>query len=250
MNEKLWLGVILFVYLVVGGLYASRVPAWQSPDEPAHYNYVRQLANGRFPIMEATDYDEAYRREVVSSKFAPQYDVSIITYEDWQPPLYYLILSPVFSLTNGSLLALRLASLFIGAGVIILAYAIAIQLYPEQSWIGLTTAVFVAFLPQHLSILASVNNDSLTELLIAGVLLIMLQWLGSSPADWRLFNERKYMLAIGFLIGLGLVTKLSAYLLVPLAGMVLLGRYWGRWDDLFPASVLLLAPAFLLGAVW
>ncbi|MEZ4646343.1 MAG: hypothetical protein R3E31_27065 [Chloroflexota bacterium] len=91
-------------------------PAWQAPDEPAHYNYVRQLAMGHWPVMELGDYDEAYKNEVIGSGFAPQYDVSVITYEDWQPPLYYLLLTPVFWLTNGSMLALRLVSLLLGAG--------------------------------------------------------------------------------------------------------------------------------------
>ncbi|MCP4427108.1 MAG: hypothetical protein GY803_21690, partial [Chloroflexi bacterium] len=65
--------MILLAYLVIGWLYASLTPDWQAPDEPAHYNYVRQLANGRFPIMAQGDYDEAYKNEVVSSGFAPQY---------------------------------------------------------------------------------------------------------------------------------------------------------------------------------
>ena len=250
MNEQKWLFFILIVYLGIGSLYAAMVPAWQSPDEPAHYNYVRQLANGFFPIMESSDYDQTYISEVVSSKFDPQYDVNIITYEDWQPPLYYLLLTPIFVLTNGSLLALRLTSLLIGAGAVILAYAVGVQVYPMQRWVGLTTAVFVAFLPQNLSILASVNNDSLTELLIAATLLVLTQWVSSKDANWRLWQERKYLLILGFIIGLALLTKLSAYLLVPLAGIVLLGRYWGRWDDIFPSSVLLFAPAFLMGSVW
>ncbi len=250
MNEQKWLFFILIVYLGIGSLYAALVPAWQSPDEPAHYNYVRQLANGYFPIMEPSDYDEVYRNEVISSGFDPQYDVSIITYEDWQPPLYYLLLTPVYIITGGSLLALRLASLLIGAGVVIMAYAVGVQIYPLQRWVGLTTAVFVAFLPQNLSILASVNNDSLTELLIAGALLVLTQWVSSQNANWRLPHERRYLLIVGFIIGLALLTKLSAYLLVPLAGIALLGRYWGRWDDIFPSSVLLFAPAFLMGSVW
>ncbi|MDI6834774.1 MAG: MarR family winged helix-turn-helix transcriptional regulator, partial [Rhizobiaceae bacterium] len=32
------------VYLALASLYAIRTPAWQAPDEPAHYNYIRQIA--------------------------------------------------------------------------------------------------------------------------------------------------------------------------------------------------------------
>ena len=40
--------LILLIYLLLGWLYAAYTPDWQAPDEPAHYNYVKQLANGRF----------------------------------------------------------------------------------------------------------------------------------------------------------------------------------------------------------
>ena len=97
--------LVLLVYLILGGLYASFTPDWQAPDEPAHYNYVKQLANGRFPIMQQGDYNEALKNEIIGSGFAPQYSIDSFTYEDWQPPLYYLLLTPVFWLTSGSLLA-------------------------------------------------------------------------------------------------------------------------------------------------
>ena len=45
-------------------------------------------------------------------------DLPTIQYEDHQPPLYYLLASLVFQLTNGSLIALRLFSVLIGAGVV------------------------------------------------------------------------------------------------------------------------------------
>ncbi|HUM70329.1 MAG TPA: hypothetical protein PLK31_15965, partial [Chloroflexota bacterium] len=96
MRQSIPLLVIVITYFGVGILYVRQTPAWQSPDEPAHYNYVRQLADGRLPVMEWGDYDERYRNEVVSSRFAPEYDIAPITYEDWQPPLYYLLQTPVF----------------------------------------------------------------------------------------------------------------------------------------------------------
>ena len=146
--QKRWpLLLILACYLLVGILFAAQVPDWQAPDEPAHYNYVRQLANGRLPIIAPGDYDQAYLDEIREARFAPQYSIDDIEYEDWQPPLYYLLLTPIFSLTNGALLPLRLASVLIGAGVIWLAYRIARLLFPEAEWVAWSTAVFVDFIP-------------------------------------------------------------------------------------------------------
>lgn len=48
--------VVVVAYAVIGVLYAVFTPTWQVPDEPAHYNYVRALAEGRgFPVMEVGD---------------------------------------------------------------------------------------------------------------------------------------------------------------------------------------------------
>ena len=180
MVQKYWpLMLILVCYLLVGGLYAAQVPDWQAPDEPAHYNYIRQLANGNLPVIAAGDYDQAYLDEVRGARFAPEYAVDIIEYEDWQPPLYYLLLTPVFVLTDGALLPLRLSSLLLGAGVILLAYAIARQFFPQAKWVAWSTAVFVAFIPQHIAMLASVNNDSLSEFMIALLLYLTLRWIRS-----------------------------------------------------------------------
>ena len=177
MLRKRWpLLLILISYLFVGGLYAAQVPAWQAPDEPAHYNYIRQLTEGNLPVMAAGDYDQAYLDEIRTALFAPEYSIADIEYEDWQPPLYYLLLTPVFLLSNGSLFALRLVSLMLGAGVIWLAYSTARLLFPEAEWVAWSTAVFIAFIPQHVAMLASVNNDSLSELLIALLLYLTLRW--------------------------------------------------------------------------
>ena len=45
------------------------------PDEPAHYNYIRQLVAGSLPVMEAGDYDQAYQNAVIGSRFDPSYSV-------------------------------------------------------------------------------------------------------------------------------------------------------------------------------
>ncbi len=235
--------LILLAYFVLGGLYASYTPNWQAPDEPAHYNYVKQLANGRFPVMQQGDYNETYKNEVVGSGFAPQYSIDPITYEDWQPPLYYLLLTPVFWLTNGSLLALRLVSVLLGGGVVVLAYALARRLFLDAMWAAWGTAVFVAFLPQHLSIIASVNNDALAELLIAAILFVLVRDQRLEIGNWRLSG-------LGILLGLGFLTKGTVYPMALVIGLALLWRFWNDWRGLIRAGLGTFTPASLLGAIW
>ena len=241
--------LILFGYLLVGGLYAVQVPAWQAPDEPAHYNYVRQLADGRFPVMALGDYDQAYLDEIRGARFAPHYSLEAIEYEDWQPPLYYLLLTPIYLLSDGTLLALRLVSLLLGAGVIFLAYQTARLLFPQAEWVAWSTAVFVAFIPQHVAMLASVNNDSLSELLIALLLYLTLRWV-TRDGIRKLGDDRRWLIGLGLVLGLGFLTKATVYLMAPVLGVVLLWQYWRTWQRLFQAGVLLFAPAFMLGAIW
>jgi 4-amino-4-deoxy-L-arabinose transferase-like glycosyltransferase len=252
---------VLLSYLLVGGLYAWHTPAWQAPDEPAHYNYVRQLASGQLPLMEPSDYDEAFRNAAVSSGFAPEYNVSLLTYEDWQPPLYYLLQTPVYWLTGGSLLALRLFSLLLGGGVVVGAYLIGRQLFPTREWLALTTAVFVAYIPQHLAIMASVNNDALAELLIAGIILLLLKNLdaeaqrrredqSSSQFTSDHWSPTISQFTIGILLGLGYLTKGTVYPLSFLVAAVLLWRYWGDWTGLVRAGLLVFGVALLMGSVW
>ncbi|MSQ11017.1 MAG: hypothetical protein EXR52_08485, partial [Dehalococcoidia bacterium] len=57
LRPKAWLAVLVGVYVLLGCLYALRTPLWQNPDEPAHYNYVRQLSTGGgVPVLQAGDY--------------------------------------------------------------------------------------------------------------------------------------------------------------------------------------------------
>ncbi|MFZ0546572.1 MAG: glycosyltransferase family 39 protein [Candidatus Promineifilaceae bacterium] len=236
--------LILIAYLLAGTLYAVYTPDWQAPDEPAHYNYIRQLADGRFPIMQPGDYDQAYQEQVVGSAFDPQYSVATFEYEDYQPPLYYLLESPVFLLFDGAIRPLRLLSVLFGAGIVLLAYLIAQRLFPTQSWLWPTTAAFVAFVPQHVAMLAAINNDSLAELLIAAILYTIIR---ISSAE-RPSNHQ--LVALGILMGLGFLTKATVYLMVPVIGLYLLWTNWREWRPFFRQAVVTFGVAGLIGLPW
>ena len=253
MRRYALLAFLLLAYLLVGSLFAVYTPNWQAPDEPAHYNYIRQLADGRFPVIEPGDYDQEYQSEVISSQFDPQYSVESFEYEDYQPPLYYLLQTPIFLLFEGDLTFLRLFSVLLGAGVVILAYVAARQLFPEHEWLALTAAAFLALLPQHVAILASVNNDSLAELLIAAILVLLLVIVTSSRQQGEKGgsgSQNRRFILLGVLLGLGLVTKVTVYILLPVVSLALLWMFWGNWHRLWRAGLLVFGPALLIGATW
>src|SRR5690606_12127196 len=191
------------------------------------------------------DWDQTYLGEIVGSEFDPAFPVDGLTYEDWQPPLYYLLQAPIYRLSGGSPAAMRLLSVLLGAGVVVLAYVIGRAVFAGSTPHALAVAAFVAFLPQHLAILGSINNDSLAELIIAAVLaLLVLPW-PDRPSTSRL-------LALGLLLGAGFLTKGTAYLMAPVAGVFLLARYGFRpvRSELIRALAIVFVPALFLGLLW
>ncbi|MDE2635292.1 MAG: DUF2142 domain-containing protein [Chloroflexota bacterium] len=247
LTEKRLCLTILLLYLVAGALFAIYTPAWQLPDEPAHYNYIRQLVeDGCCPRIEAGDWSSEYLAQLTSSRFAPKFldELASIQYEDHHPPLYYMLASLVYRLTAGDLIALRLFSLTLGAGVVALSYLISRRLLPAQPQVALGVMALVAFLPQHLHMLSAVNNDALAELLVGLTLLWLLRYLdGEHALVWQL----------GILVGLALLTKLTIYFLALLAPLAI----WLRWRQTHAAPRALLrslavcaAIALLIGGVW
>jgi hypothetical protein len=216
-TRHLLLALILLVYLVLAALYAINVPAWQAPDEPAHFNYIHELATtGQIPVLRMGDYDEAYILELTSRRFPPELSIAPLRYEAHQPPLYYLLGAGVFRLSGGDLLPLRLLSATLGALFIVLIYAIVRLIFPGRPALALGAAAFTAFLPMHVAQAASVNNDALAEVLLAAILLLSIRYVKLATLGPRRPAGRD-ALAIGLLLGLALVTKVSAYVAIPIA---------------------------------
>ncbi|MHB8625001.1 MAG: DUF2142 domain-containing protein [Aggregatilineales bacterium] len=241
---------IVIVYAIVAALYAIKTPAWQVPDEPAHYNYVAQLVQtGALPVLQMGDWDNDYLNAIKAAHFAPAAlgnRLGTIRYEDHQPPLYYLLQAPVYALTGGSLTAMRLFSALIGVGVILVAYAVIRTLFPAHPYLALATAAFVAFLPQHIAMLAGVENDSLAELLIGLTVWVCVIYIGDNP-------RRVHPGLIGLLLGLALITKVTAYLLIGIVALALLLRILRTRPPLrqwLRDAVWIAVPALILGGIW
>lgn len=256
--------VILAGYLLVGALYAIYTPAWQAPDEPAHYNYIRQIVErGCCPRIEPGDWDSAALSLLTSTRFAPEHLRLLpdLQYEDHQPPLYYLLAAPLFQAGGGALLPLRLFSVLLGAGVVTLSFVISRQLLPSQPQFSLAVMALVAFLPQHVAMLAAVNNDALAELLVGLCLLWILRYLtplgppDRSGGGKMRFTSRfwRSLWAAGLLVGAAFITKITIYflaLLVPLA-------IWLRWraekherSDLARSLAVFALVAGTIGGLW
>jgi 4-amino-4-deoxy-L-arabinose transferase-like glycosyltransferase len=237
---------ILIGYLALGTAYALQTPAWQAPDEPAHYNYIKFIVQERaLPVLNEGEYDQAYNEKFTRT---PQNTASMsidpLRYEDYAPPLYYLLAAPIDALTDGWLTAIRLFSVILGGALVVVAYLIGAEAYPDQLVFALGGAAFVAFVPQHLAMMSAINNDSLAELLIALVVLQAMRLFRSSTIS------KRRLIGLGVTLGLGLLTKATFYYTaIPIAAIALIlhsRRYTLRLTHYFFVFV----PALLIGAVW
>jgi 4-amino-4-deoxy-L-arabinose transferase-like glycosyltransferase len=249
---------LLIAYLALGTAFALQTPTWQAPDEPAHYNYIQFIVEKHaLPILSRGEYDQAYNEEFTRT---PQNTASMsidpLRYEDYAPPLYYLLAAPIYALTDGWITALRLFSVILGGALVVVTYLIGAELYPDQLPIALGAAAFVAFVPQHLAMLSAINNDALSELLIALVVLQSLRLLRSSTV------LRRKLIWLGVTLGLGLLTKATFYYTaVPIALVALAWHAFKKppakkpsnetrgWRLFVRQASIVLVPALLMGAV-
>ncbi len=239
------LATIVITYVAIGVLYAVFTPTWQVPDEPAHYNYVESLAEGEgFPLLEPGDYDQELLAELTSRRFPPGLSVESLEYEDHQPPLYYLLATPIFLLFDGALLPLRLFSVSLGAILLLVAYATVQAVFPAQPSVALAATAFIAFLPQHVAMTAGVNNDVLGELVVACALWLLVRYVGAeADRPWP----------VGVLLGAALLTKTTAYVSLGTAvcAVAIRWRREGRgWRWALGQTAWMLVPAVLLSGFW
>jgi len=224
-HPRRWLTVILSAYLLVAVLYAVMTPPWQAPDEPAHYNYIAHIAyTGSLPVLQQGDYDQDRLNALLAARFPENISTAPLRYESYQPPLYYLSATPLFLLTGGNLLALRLYNVFLGAITLLLLYRCLELVFPTKPLIGVTAVAFVAMLPMLVAVTAAVNNDVLAYLLLIATLLALLHWTHDQfyatkgPVSGRgERRQRRQLLLIGILIGLGMLTKIYAYVMLPIS---------------------------------
>lgn len=256
-HPRRWVLAILVAYLLLATNFALSTPPWQAPDEPAHYNYVAYLATrAELPVLQMGDYDQSVLSLLHLTRFGIDTLIPQLRYESYQPPLFYLVATPVYWATGGSLWALRLFNVLLGAGVIALLYRCLELVFPGKALITVSATAFVAFLPMHVAVSAAVNNDIIAELLVVASLLVLLVWMRRhfQPPAGELPTGRLLLLWLGVLLGLGLLTKVYAYALLPICLVTIIAVEVRRaavpfWQGVQTALWALL-PALVLGLPW
>jgi len=189
--------------------FAAVTPVGGAPDEGAHLRYVEVLATeGRLPVL-----DLAHRREVGTADRE---------YEAHQPPLYYTLAVPFYHVGKafggaaGAGQACRFLSVLIGLAGTLLVWRLAREVAPGRPGLALAATAFAALLPMRLSVMGSVTNDGLAEVLATASLLVMLR-LPRAGAG----GEARAGLVLGVALALALLARATAILLLPPALLAL-----------------------------
>jgi hypothetical protein len=243
---RMALAAVVFWQVAVGSLYALLVPAWQAPDEPAHFNYARHLAQtGTLPVLQLGDYDGAYLELLKASRFPPALPIDRLRYEGHQPPAYYALAAPLAALAGPATpMPVRLLSVALGALLVVLIFAIVRTLLPARPELALLAAALPAIIPQHLAIFASVSNDALASVAVAFAMLIAIRLLAQRRREGKRPSDRQALL-LGLALALCLLTKVTAYVALPVA-LLGLGLAGGRARAVAFAVV----PAAVAGLIW
>ncbi len=244
-SPRRWLVILLVAYLLAGSLFAIYTPPWQVPDEPAHYNNVAHIAKTiTLPVLHMGDYNQRKLQTLLDTKFLRRFSPGTLLYESYQPPLYYLLATPIFWLSDGDLLALRLFGVLLGALSVLLLYLCLALVFPGKTLIPLGAAAFSALLPMHMALAASVNNDGLAELLMMASMWMLLQWMRhrfyarglhqrgeatnavTGVVNVQRRTQSRQLLWLGILLGLGMLTKIYAYLMLPVVAATIVVVLW------------------------
>ena len=245
------LSIMVFVYCLLGFAYAVETPRWQTPDEPAHYNYVKYLAeNHRFPVLLMGDYPHEYLEEIKAAGFPPEMSIEAIRYESHQPPLYYVLAAAIHRLTSPlgldtQFLALRLFSVLLGATLLFVAYAIVREIFPDHHLLALTSTAVIATVPMHIAMSAAINNDTLAELILALVL-----WLGLKELKHGL--PHRQLVVLGVLVASALLAKTTIYapvVISALAAIAVRARAQG-WRTVVGRLAIVFGLGVLLSCGW
>lgn len=272
------LGFIVAVYFVFAGTYAVVTPMFESPDEPAHFEYVRYVALHRaLPIEPRPEFPD----HLQTAGHPPLYYALGALAAGWVNLAEYKPLrkNPYFSYGPDSLGAnvfqhssaeafpwqgiplavhlLRGMSILMGAGTIVATYRLGRVLFPEEVTLSLLAAATLAFVPQFIFISASVNSDSLVNLLSAVAMVEIAQIARNETRiacnDTHIaYNEMRFprdVILLGITVGLAVLAKASALVLVPLA---LAGIIWASpraWRLWLRGSIVFLI-AFAVTAGW
>ncbi|MCC6314547.1 MAG: hypothetical protein IT337_11110 [Thermomicrobiales bacterium] len=282
------LAMLLVLYLLKQLFSVGAFPAFSGHDELAHFAYIGVLADqGRLPVLPDV---AAWRQLSPTQRISPEYvdQIPAVLYPycryalDWycepdsprwsadpprvvtvrdqyypsgyiytanHPPLYYAVMTPLYKLSAGwsptaQQYLLRVAAIPFGVATVVLAFLLATRLFPGDRFLAVTVPALVALQPQISYEAAMVNNDIVSIAVFSAILYVLVLAI-------RDRFPRRASIALGVLLGLGLLTKGTMITAAPVIGFAaLLAVGWRDVRGLARRAFWIGAPAAVLALPW
>jgi 4-amino-4-deoxy-L-arabinose transferase-like glycosyltransferase len=238
---------------VVGGVTVVRFHIFAAVDELAHVSFVQEVAeHGSLPWlgrsyvswqMEAIEQDVYPRRSSVDPR---QIGLAGLSYEAFQPPLYYLLAAPAFAIPGNyrdKVIAVRAFDLVLLLAAAAILALLARAVAAEHWQIAYAAALAVLLWPGVIVRVITVSNAGL-ELPLT-LVYVLLVWLATARREPRL------LLGAAAALGLCLLTGMTLIFLAPLLAVAIIALLRERRDRRALAVVALaVALPLLLLAPW
>ena len=293
MISRVFLPLYLLTLFFIGLGYLAILPAFEGFDENAHYSSIREIAGtGTIPIYGASFFDKEvtdYQGPLPYSTLTPPFDEGLtyskffaqpdlvehyrlayrqpslgtsyhpgegLNWEAQHPPLYYILLTPLEKITEHfpfvtRIFLLRLASFLLVLAGVALGFLASrdpkMPLKADPAVIGFM--LYPLLLPMFFPQFTRIGNDSLCFFLVGAIAFLLTKWLKDE-------SKIKLSLAIGFVLGIGLLTKAFFLPIIAALGIFLVVRIFRghhppaiRFKNL-KNLLLILMPAVLIGGGW
>lgn len=271
LNARRAVALIVTLFLILGVAYSIINPIFESPDESLNYANIRFLVREkRLPVLKPDEPTKAHH--------PPAYYAIAALLTSWVPNEHFDdvtnrvnafwihrvgeagVDNKTLYLHNPALegfpyrdVALgvhlvRWLSLVMGAGTVLLIYGSARELMPSHPELAVMATSLVAFNPMFLFISASVHDDALANLVATAVLYTTARLLRRGPT-------MRQAVALGALLGVAVLTKLTCLLVAPAVGLALLMRCHSpgegvKWHRFLRLGGVITLLALLIGGWW
>lgn len=186
--------IVFLIGILLRVAFAVFTPTFYAPDEQPHFKYVQYL------------YEQKKLPVQVSKTNDPTND-----WEYYQPPLYYLLLVPVYwlfdILSSGDIptivIALRIISIILSAIFLWFTIKILNNLELNELFVKTFIVSMVYLLPSYVFISSVINNDNLIIALSGAIIFFLTK-------NRTLINS----IYIGLLLGFAFLIKLTAFILL------------------------------------
>lgn len=191
-----WFLLVCWLILAVDSMINTKIMGYDWTDHMKYIEYI--LTENSLPL--ATD-----------------------GWQMFQSPLFYIIsaflvkFSNIFFSVQTSFFLLKLIPLFCGIALVEICYRCARLVYQDREDLQSICLLSGAMMPMNLYMSQFIGNESLLAFFSAASVLILMKWI-KQP---ELVTSSKQHLLLGFLLGLALLSKVTALILVGIAMITL-----------------------------